>query len=134
MMHATTIVSVRKGGKERLVPLGAPALAALDAYRAARGGGEGPIFRNLRGGRLTPRSVQRHMERWRTLAGVSGASPHALRHSFATHLLDGGADLRAIQELLGHASLRSTQVYTKVSLDHLMNVYDQAHPHARKKS
>ena len=126
-------VRMGKGRKERIVPLGSAGLAALDAYRAERPGPEGPIFRNLRGGRLTTRSVERHMERWRTMAGVAGATPHALRHSFATHLLDGGADLRAIQEMLGHASLSSTQVYTKVSLDHLMAVYDQAHPHARKK-
>jgi integrase/recombinase XerC len=128
------LVRVRhgKGGKERIVPLGAKALAALDAYLALRPGG-GALFTNARGGRITPRSVQRHLARAAALAGVDGVSPHALRHSFATHLLDGGVDLRSIQELLGHASLSSTQIYTKVSLDHLMKVYDDAHPHARKK-
>jgi integrase/recombinase XerC len=130
---AGALVRVRhgKGRKERIVPLGSTAVTALDAYLAARPAAGGPLFRNLEGGRLTPRSVQRHMERWRASAGVAGATPHALRHSFATHLLDGGADLRSIQEMLGHASLSSTQVYTKVSLDHLMAVYDQAHPHAK---
>jgi integrase/recombinase XerC len=127
------LVRVRrgKGGKERIVPLGAKALAAIEAYLGL--GRHGPaLFVNARGGRLTPRSVQRHLTRSAALAGVDGVSPHALRHSFATHLLDGGVDLRSIQELLGHASLSSTQIYTRVSLDHLMKVYDAAHPHAKK--
>jgi len=129
------LIKVRrgKGGKQRLVPLHGKAVAAIDAYIALRGGGDGPLFRNARGGRLTPRSVQRHLRRDAALAGVTAVTPHALRHSYATHLLDGGADLRSIQELLGHASLASTQIYTKVSLDHLMEVYDRAHPHAKKK-
>jgi len=134
---ADTLVRVRrgKGGKERLVPLGSKALAAIDAYLALRGApADGPLFLNARGGRLTTRSVERHLSRDAALAGVSGVTPHVLRHSYATHLLDGGADLRAIQELLGHSSLASTQVYTGVSLQHLMNVYDLAHPHARRRN
>jgi integrase/recombinase XerC len=136
------LVQVRrgKGGKERLVPIGSAAVAALDAYvadgrpvlRHPRSGKQdaGAIFLNRHGQRLTARSVQRLVERCALLAGTE-ATPHSLRHSFATHLLDGGVDLRSIQELLGHASLSSTQIYTKVSLDHLMKVYDAAHPHAR---
>jgi integrase/recombinase XerC len=136
------LVRVRrgKGGKDRLVPLGRTALEALDRYLAdgrprlahPTSGAQDPaaLFLNRHGGRLTARSVQRHIARAALTAGTE-ATPHALRHSFATHLLDGGADLRSIQELLGHASLSSTQVYTRVSLDHLMKVYDAAHPHAR---
>ena len=136
------LVQVRrgKGGKDRLVPLGSAAIAALDAYlaegrpalrhpKSAAQDGRA-LFLNQRGGRLTARSVQRQVGRWALTAGAE-ATPHSLRHSFATHLLDGGVDLRSIQELLGHASLSSTQIYTKVSLDHLMKVYDAAHPHAR---
>lgn len=126
-----------KGRKERIVPLGSKAVLALSEYQTERTKlathAEPALFLNHRGNRLTPRSVERHLHRDAILAGVNEAVPHALRHSFATHLLDGGADLRSIQELLGHASLSSTQVYTKVSLDHLMSVYDKAHPHAGKK-
>ncbi len=127
------LVRVRrgKGGKERRVPLGRKAVEAIDAYLVQRGVAA-PLFTNARGGRLTARSVQRHISRDGALAGVANVTPHVMRHSFATHLLDGGADLRSIQELLGHASLSATQVYTGVSLDHLMSVYDKAHPHARK--
>jgi len=125
-----------KGRKERIVPVGRKAHEALRAYLEARGalGDDQPLFVNQRGGRLTPRSVQRHLKVRLLKAGVlKDISPHALRHSFATHLLDGGADLRAIQELLGHASLSTTQRYTQVSVDQLMAVYDRAHPRSKKK-
>jgi integrase/recombinase XerC len=125
-----------KGRKERVVPVGRPALRALAAYAAAlveagRPCRPGPIFRNARGGRLTSRSVARLMERWVLASGTATkATPHALRHTFATHLLGAGADLRAIQELLGHASLSTTQRYTHVDLRRLMEAYDRAHPRA----
>ncbi|MCG8420667.1 MAG: tyrosine-type recombinase/integrase [Proteobacteria bacterium] len=137
------IVRRGKGGKNRQVPLGSKAERALRDYLAVRNALRGrrsgqvddrALFVNYRGGRLTPRSVQRIVSHCVTSAGTCEATPHALRHSFATHLLDSGADLRAIQELLGHASLASTQIYTRVSLDHLMEVYDDAHPRAQKPS
>ena len=133
------MVTVRhgKGGKVRTVPLGDAAARALAAWLALRPAlpparaGTAPLFVNHRGARLTTRSAQRLTRAWATASGVAGkVTPHALRHSYATHLLDGGVDLRSIQELLGHASLSSTQIYTKVSLDHLMTVYDKAHPRA----
>ena len=133
------LVRVRgKGGKERLVPIGATALAALGAYRARvadlcprRLRDEYSVFLNRRGTRLTTRSVARLIDGYVLATGIATkASPHALRHSFATHLLNAGADLRAIQELLGHASLSTTQKYTHVNLDQLMTVYDKAHPRA----
>ncbi|MEJ2700321.1 MAG: tyrosine-type recombinase/integrase, partial [Desulfuromonadales bacterium] len=135
-LRAGLVRVVGKGRKERLVPVGRKASEALNAYLEARGnlGDEEALFLNHRGGRLTPRSVERNLKRQLLQAGIlKEATPHALRHSFATHLLDGGADLRAIQELLGHASLSTTQKYTQVSVDRLMNVYDKAHPRSRKK-
>jgi integrase/recombinase XerC len=133
--YGVPLVLVRrgKGGKGREVPLGGSADRAVLEYLTARGARSGPLFVNATGTRLTPRSVQRMVRRWSIAGGVhSAATPHGLRHSFATHLLDEGVDLRSIQELLGHASLASTQIYTKVSLEHLMKVYDDAHPRARK--
>jgi integrase/recombinase XerC len=130
-----------KGGKERIVPIGEKALEALADYFAKRDrttpkngekGRKAPIFVNVRGGRLTARSVARILQKHLVRGGIwRKAGPHALRHSFATHLLDAGADLRAIQELLGHASLSTTQRYTHVSVDRLMEVYDRAHPRAK---
>ena len=121
-----------KGRKERIVPLGAKAIEALRDYLGARENGEGPLFRNARGGRLTVRSLHRIVRARARSAGLAGrVTPHTLRHTFATHLLDAGADLRLIQELLGHARLTTTQRYTHVSADRLAKVYDAAHPRAR---
>jgi integrase/recombinase XerC len=132
------LVRVRgKGNKERVVPIGEKALAALRLYRECLGElcrtvrDTGAVFLNRRGARLTSRSVARSVDRYTIVSGLAAkVSPHALRHSFATHLLGAGADLRAIQELLGHASLSTTQKYTHVDLDQLMNVYDKSHPRA----
>jgi len=119
-----------KGDKERRVPLGPPGVAAVWAYVEATPEGGPALFLNQRGGRLTTRSMHRIVRKRGLRADLAGLHPHALRHSFATHLLDGGADLRAIQELLGHASLSTTQRYTRVSVDALLDTYRRAHPHA----
>lgn len=123
-----------KGGKERIVPVIAPARAAVARYLDLcpyDAEPDGPVFRGARGGRLGPRVVQKMMERVRLQLGLpASATPHALRHSFATHLLNAGGDLRAIQELLGHASLSTTQAYTAVDTARLMEVYRAAHPKA----
>ena len=121
-----------KGAKERAIPVGDAALQAVDAYLRARADADGPLFRNVRGGRLTPRSVHRIVKARSRAAGLTRrVTPHTLRHTFATHMLDAGADLRLIQDLLGHSRLSTTQRYTHVSADHLMRVYDSAHPRAR---
>lgn len=126
-----------KGGKERIVPVGSKAMQAIELYLATRSHVERkqPMFLNRKGARLSPRTVQRNLKKTLLKLGLStSVTPHSLRHSFATHLLDGGADLRAIQEMLGHSSLSTTQKYTQVSVDRMMTEYDKAHPRSRKKT
>ena len=126
-----------KGGKQRLVPLGSKAREALSAYLVRSRPGllvsaQPAVFLNARGGRLSRQSAWTILRSAAERAGVTAeVSPHTLRHSFATHLLDGGADVRVVQELLGHASVTTTQVYTKVTVEHLREVYALAHPRAR---
>jgi integrase/recombinase XerC len=135
-------VKKAKGGKERQVPLGTKATEALKEYlergrpklHPKKNAWQDPeaCFLNARGGRLSGRSVARIIDKYRAEVGMdASAGPHSLRHSFATHMLDSGADLRSIQELLGHASLSTTQRYAHVSIGHLMEAYDRAHPRAR---
>jgi len=133
-LDASSIRVKGKGGKIRLVPLLASTRTSIEEYLAicpfALTASE-PIFRGVRGGVLSPRLIQQRMVQLRSALGLPpSASPHALRHSFATHLLGNGGDLRAIQELLGHASLSSTQIYTKVDTEHLLAEFQKAHPRA----
>lgn len=138
-LDTRSVLLAGKGGKQRLVPVGRPAVAALQAYRvrsrpglAARGRGAPALFLNSRGGRLSRQSAWQALRTAADRAGVhEPVSPHTLRHSFATHLLEGGADVRVVQELLGHASVTTTQVYTLVTVDSLREVYALAHPRAR---
>jgi integrase/recombinase XerD len=136
--QARSVLLRGKGGKQRLVPVGRPAVQALDAYLvrgrpdlARRGRGTAAIFLNARGGRLSRQSAWQVLQDAAERAGItSGVSPHMLRHSFATHLLEGGADVRVVQELLGHASVTTTQIYTLVTVHALREVWAGAHPRA----
>ena len=137
----SNLMKVRgKGRKERIVPIGGPAMNALKDYVGKRGtlmrtgssNGENPLFLNRFGARITTRSIARIVDKYVLVSGINKKiSPHALRHTFATHLMDGGADMRVIQELLGHESLSTTQKYTSMSIDKLLEVYDKAHPKAK---
>ncbi|MEE9243410.1 MAG: site-specific tyrosine recombinase XerD [Mycobacterium sp.] len=138
-IHARSVLLRGKGGKQRLIPIGRPAVSALDAYLvrgrpdlASRGRGMPAIFLNARGGRLSRQSAWQVLQDSAERAGITATlSPHVLRHSFATHLLDGGADVRVVQELLGHASVTTTQIYTMVTVNTLREVWSGAHPRAR---
>jgi integrase/recombinase XerC len=138
-LSARVVRVMGKGSKERMVPFGRPAAEALRGWLEVWEGvrdpakeGE-PVFLNHQGGRLTDRSVRRVIDKWVETAAVArGVHPHTLRHTFATHLLENGADLRAIQELLGHSSLSTTQRYTHLEVERLLSVYREAHPRARR--
>jgi len=140
-LEARTLRVMGKGGKERMVPFGKPAAQALarwfqlwDEVRDPSRDHSAPIFLNYRGSRLSARSVRRIIDRYVEKAALAaGVHPHTLRHTFATHLLEGGADLRTIQELLGHSSLSTTQRYTHLELERLLQVYREAHPRAKEK-
>ena len=126
-----------KGNKERIVPIGSKALEAIHRWLEVRmrfNPQDNAVFLNNRGGRLSHRSIQLIMEKWGRKQGLeTHLHPHKLRHSFATHMLEGSGDLRVVQELLGHSSLATTQIYTHLDFQHLAKVYDAAHPRARKK-
>ena len=128
---------VGKGGKERLLPVGKKAVEAIRAWLPQRAGlaheAEGALFVSRRGGRLSHRSIQARLSRWGITRGADQKlHPHLLRHSFASHMLESSGDLRAVQELLGHADIATTQVYTHLDFQHLARVYDQSHPRARR--
>ena len=125
-----------KGSKVRLVPVGSFAIKAIELWLEKRANietNENALFINLRGKRISPRSIQNSIKKISIAQGLPPVHPHMLRHSFATHLLESSGDLRSIQELLGHASLSTTQIYTKLDYQHLMSVYERAHPRAIKK-
>ncbi len=130
-LYTESVRVLGKGRKERVCPVGAPALEAVSRYRTAAKVESGPLFLNKARGRLSPRSIWLVLKRYLPHTSIPVAiSPHKLRHSFATHLLDAGADLRSVQSLLGHASLSTTQIYTHVTVERLKRAYDDAHPRA----
>ncbi len=133
-LESMSVKVLGKGNKERLVPLGSKASSAIKIYLIQRldlKPKEDYLFANSRGGRLTTRSIDRIIKKYAAISGIpKNISPHVLRHTFATHLLGGGADLRAIQEMLGHKSLSTTQRYTHTSVEKLMEIYDKTHPRA----
>jgi len=136
-LHSGEARVLGKGSKTRIVPIGNKAAAVLSAWLSVRAehcaDGESALFINRTGTRISPRSVQQRLRRWALKHGLhSRLHPHALRHSCATHVLESSGDLRAVQELLGHANLATTQVYTHLDFQRLAQVYDQAHPRARK--
>jgi integrase/recombinase XerC len=138
-MNAGEVRVTGKGSKTRIVPLGAYAITALQAWLAVRDQmakeGETALFVGQRGSRISPRVVQLRMKQWGITQGItSNVHPHLLRHSFATHVLQSSGDLRAVQEMLGHASISTTQVYTHLDFQYLSKIYDAAHPRAKKKS
>ncbi len=133
-----TVTVTGKGSKTRIVPVGSKALEAIRNWLGRRpviaAEGETALFLNQRGQRLSPRAVQYRIKYWALKQGVaSDVHPHTLRHSFATHVLQSSGDLRAVQEMLGHANISTTQVYTHLDFQHLAKIYDQAHPRAKKK-
>jgi integrase/recombinase XerC len=137
LVEGSVFVRSGKGGKSRYVPVGGKACAAIQAWLPLRAGllgaGENALFISRRGRRIGARAVQARLERWSLKLGLdSHAHPHQLRHSFASHLLEASGDLRAVQELLGHANIATTQIYTHLDFQHLAAVYDQAHPRARR--
>ena len=137
-MMAGEVRVTGKGSKTRIVPLGRFAIAALQAWLAVRDqlakAGETALFVGQRGSRISPRVVQLRLQQWGVKQGItSNVHPHLLRHSFATHVLQSSGDLRAVQEMLGHASISTTQVYTHLDFQYLSKIYDAAHPRAKKK-
>lgn len=139
MLRDAEVTVTGKGRKTRAVPVGKKACEAIAAWLEARPQlakpDEPALFVSERGRRLSPRAVQARVKRWALRAGLgTSLHPHVLRHSFASHVLQSSGDLRAVQEMLGHASIATTQVYTKLDFQHLAKIYDQAHPRARKKS
>ena len=135
--HDHTITVIGKGNKTRLLPVGSKALSAIDAWLAYRKviakEGERALFVNKNGGRLSARGIQQRFTSWSQKHADQHLHPHMLRHSFASHLLESSGNLRAVQELLGHSNISTTQIYTHLDFQHLAEVYDQAHPRAKKK-